>query len=83
LIDNQALTIRDQEIFCAAQVKDLREIIALTNQQYEDQKEITAAVSEQLTASMKATQKERKGKRFWKVVSVILVGGIIYQSVTK
>jgi len=77
-IDNQQALIQSQELHCTLQVRSLQQIIALTTQQFEAQKQITAAVTEQLAISTQETRKERRGKKFWRVLAVVgTVGGIL------
>lgn len=80
LIQQQDSLIRSQDLFCAAQIRDFNEILALHQQKFEAQGQITDALTEQLAASTKETRKQKRGKNFFKVVSGVLVGGIVYMS---
>jgi hypothetical protein len=81
VITNLDSLIHAQELFCTAQTQDLRDIIALTNQKYEAQEQITAAVTEQLAISTQETRKEKRGKKFWQVTTAIVTGVALYLAV--
>lgn len=81
VISNQDSLIREQELFCTAQITDLKSIIKLHVQQYEDQKSITSAVTKQLEVSTWETRKEKRGKKFWQWTAGIVTGIALYLSV--
>lgn len=77
VISRQDSLLRDTELFCQLQVRDLSKIIELQEQKFEAQKQITAAVTEQLA---KETREHRKTKRRSALKSVglgILSAGIV------
>lgn len=77
VISKQDSLLRDTELFCQLQVRDLSKIIELQEQKYEAQKQITAAVTEQLA---KETREHRKTKRRSALKSVglgILTLGVV------
>jgi hypothetical protein len=83
LIDNQARLIRDQEIFCTGQVRDLQEIIQLNEQKFQSQVEISEAWRSAAVQSEKDVRKANRKKGFWRTSAAILAGGVLFLTIQK
>lgn len=80
VIDKQDSLLRAQDLYCALQIKDFQEILALHQQKFAAQAQISDAWMDMATQAQKETSKEKRRKNFFKVVSGVLVGGIVYMS---
>lgn len=81
IIVKQDSLIRAQDLFCAAQISDFNEILALHQQKFTAQQQISEAWMETAAEARKEAVKERKKKNFFKITSGILTAGILFLAV--
>lgn len=78
VILKQDSLLQAQDLYCALQIKDFQEILAIHQQKFEAQAQISEAWMDMATKAQKETKKEKRKKVFWKITSGILTAGIIF-----
>lgn len=81
IIVKQDSLIRAQDLFCAAQISDFNEILALHQQKFTAQQQISEAWMETAAEARKDAVKEKRKKNFFKITSGILTAGILFLAV--
>lgn len=76
-ISRQDSLIYRQELFCTLQIRDLQEIVQLTEQKYAAQEQITAAVTAQLAKEVRQHRKTKRRSTLKSVGLGILSAGIV------